>query len=60
MFEDFPWIKFGIISLVFVIPIIIYTDGMKWKLVYAIATPIGIYLAMAGKAIGKSHGPGGR
>ncbi len=53
------WIKFGILSLVLGIPIFIYTDGFKWKILFALATPIGIFLALSGKAIGKSHGMGG-
>ncbi len=59
MYDEFPWIKFGLLTLLFVIPIVIYTDGLKWKLLYSFAVPVGIYIALIGKSIGKSHGPGG-
>ena len=58
MYDEFPWIKFAILTLVFVIPIVIFTDGLKWKILYTLATPIGIYVALMGKTLGRSHGPG--
>lgn len=53
MYDEFPWIKFVILTIVFVVPIVIFTNGIKWKILYAFATPIGIYLALMGKGLRK-------
>ena len=55
MFEDFPWIKFTILTLLFGIPIFLMTPGLKWKLLYTLAVPIGVAIALGGKTI-RLHG----
>ncbi len=52
MFEDFPWIKFTILTLAFGIPIFLMTPGLKWKLLYTLAVPIGVAIALGGKTLG--------
>ncbi len=55
MFEDFPWIKFTILTLLFGVPIFLMTPGLKWKLLYTLAVPIGVAIALGGKTI-RLHG----
>ncbi len=50
-FDTGFWIKFGILTIAFVIPIWIMAPTLKWKLLFAFAVPIGIYVALVGKSI---------
>lgn len=48
--EEFSWVKFLILSVPGVIAMMIFVDGMKWKLMFSLAVPIGVGLALAGKS----------
>ncbi len=45
------WIKFGIVSLVFAVPIFMMAPTLKWKLIFTFAVPVGVFIALAGKSI---------
>lgn len=47
----FPWIKFIILSLAFGIPIFWFAPTIKWKMVFTLAVPIGVGVALMGKSI---------
>lgn len=49
--QGFPWIKFTILTILFVIPVVIWSPGMKWKLLFAVCVPIGVGLALSGKSL---------
>jgi len=53
MYDDygFPWIKFAILTILFAVPIFWFTPGLKWKLIFTLAVPIGTFFALAGKSI---------
>lgn len=55
MFEDFPWIKFVILSILMIIPMWIFAPTLKWKLLFSLCVPIGVGLALVGKSI-NMHG----
>lgn len=50
--EDFPWIKFAILSILFIVPIVMFAPGLKWKILFTICVPVGVGLALAGKSMG--------
>ncbi len=58
-YNSFPWIKFTILCLFLGVPILYFTPGLKWKMLFIIAVPVGVGFALVGKSIGKSHGAGG-
>ena len=55
MFDDynsgFPWIKFGILCVLLVIPIWMMAPTLKWKFLFAFSVPIGVGLALSGKSM---------
>ncbi len=56
------WGKFGLLSLVFMV--IIWkmggnTLGLTWRILFTLSAPVGVYLALAGKSVGKAHSVGG-
>lgn len=60
MFEDsnFPWIKFVILFIPLEAYVIWAAPGLKWGVLFTIGALIGVFTALSGKSIGKSHGPG--
>jgi len=48
---QFPWIKFGILTVLFSVPIFIMAPGVKWKILFMLATPVGVYLALSGRSL---------
>jgi len=60
MYEyGFPWIKFIILSILFDVPVWLWSPGLKWKLLLSMAVFIGVGLALAGKSM-KGVTPVGR
>ena len=59
MYDEFPWIKFAILTVGFGVPIFIMAPTIKWKILFSLAVPVGVWLALKGKTIGKDHGFGG-
>lgn len=55
MYNEFPWIKFSILTVAFIIPIVMMAPTIKWKILFALSVPVGVYFALAGKTIGRSH-----
>ncbi len=53
MFDDFPWIKFVILCVPLIIMMWLMADGLKWKLLFTLAVPIGVGLALTGKSLRK-------
>ncbi len=51
MFDDFPWIKFTIVSVPFIIMMWFMAPTLKWKLLFTLAVPVGVGLALGGKSI---------
>jgi len=51
MFEDFPWIKFTILCIPLIILMWFAAPSLKWKLLFTLAVPIGVGLALSGKSI---------
>jgi len=49
--QGFPWIKFSILTVAFVVPVVMMADGLKWKLLFAVCVPIGVGFALTGKAL---------
>ncbi len=49
--EEFPWIKFAILSIPLTILMLIFAPGMKWKLLYVVAVQVGVFLALSGRSI---------
>lgn len=60
MLDDFPWIKFTILSVPLIIMMWFMAPALKWKILFTFAVPVGVGLALSGKSIGKDHGLGGR
>lgn len=60
MYDEFPWIKFGILSAPLMVMMWFMAPTLKWKLLFIFAVPIGVYLALAGKTIGGNHKLGGK
>jgi len=48
---SFSWIKFFVLTILFTIPMWIFAPSIKWKLLFTVAVPIGVYLALAGKSL---------
>ncbi len=57
--EGFPWIKFTILTVPFVILMFFMAPTMKWKLLFAFCVPIGVGLALSGKSINLHKKKGG-
>ncbi len=55
MFEDFPWIKFTILTIPLIILMWAVAPTTKWKILFSLCVPIGVSLALAGKSI-NMHG----
>jgi len=53
---DFPWIKFTIICIPFIIFMWFAAPSIKWKILFTIAVPIGVGLAIGGKSINFHRG----
>ena len=51
----FPWIKFTVLCVPLIAMMLFMADGLKWKLMFSLAVPIGVYLALTGKSIGRKH-----
>lgn len=51
MFEDFPWIKFIILSVPLIILMWFVAPSVKWKILFSLCVPIGVWLALTGKSI---------
>ncbi len=49
--SGFPWIKFAILSIPLIILMWILAPSLKWKLLFTIAVPIGVGLALTGKSL---------
>ncbi len=55
MFDDmdFPWIKFSILSICFMV--LIWKMGgsldMLWRFGFVLCAPVGVYFALAGKSM---------
>ena len=53
MYDEFPWIKFGILCVVF-IAMIWFMGPMatvKWKLIFSASVPFGVGIALTGRTI---------
>ena len=50
-YDTIFWIKFGVLSLAFGIPIFIMAPGMKWKILFSLGVPVGIFTALSGKSL---------
>lgn len=59
MYDQFPWIKFTVLSLPFMALMLFMADGLKWKILFTLAVPIGVSLALMGKTLGRGHSVGG-
>lgn len=57
------WVKFIVLFIVFVIlPVWVFNFvdiSLLWKVGFTLAGVVGLYLALVGKSIGKSHSAGG-
>ena len=54
--------KFVILSLLFMIMIWkmgASSLGMAYRILFTLCAPVGVYFALAGKSVGKSHRAGG-
>lgn len=56
MFDyDFPWIKFTLLSVVFMVIIFFLCMktplGFLWKVGFILCAPVGVYFAIAGKSL---------
>ncbi len=49
--DDFPYIKFTILSIPLIIMMWFFAPTLKWKILYTIAVPIGVGLALTGRSI---------
>ncbi len=49
--SGFPWIKFIILTTIGVVAMLMFAPGLKWKLLFSLGVPIGIYLALVGKSM---------
>ncbi len=47
----FPWIKFVILSLPFMVGMFYFAPTLKWKILFALCVPVGVGLALAGKSL---------
>ena len=50
--EDFPWIKFIILSVLFSVPVFMMAPTLKWKLLFIVCVPVGVAIALSGKTLG--------
>lgn len=57
--EGFPWIKFAIITVPFIILMLYMADGWKWKILFSLCVPIGVGFALAGKSVNLHKRKGG-
>ncbi len=57
--EGFPWIKFSILTVAFIIPIVLMAPGIKWKLLFGLSVPVGVGFALAGKSVNLHKKKGG-
>lgn len=53
MYDEFPWIKFTILTVLFGGLILYFTPGLKWKITFALAVPVGVWGALAGYKLHK-------
>jgi predicted LPLAT superfamily acyltransferase len=55
MYDEFPWIKFSLLSLIFMV--IIWKLGGRletsWRIMFALCSPIGVYFALTGRSLRK-------
>ncbi len=53
----FPWIKFGIITVVFMVLIWKLAGGLDlmWRVMFTLCSPVGVGLALAGKSMRKRN-----
>ncbi len=56
------WVKFIVISLLFMV--LIWKMGgstlsTSWRVMFTLTAPVGVFFAIAGKSVGKSHSVGG-
>ena len=51
MFDDFPWIKFIVLCVPLIALMWWMAPSMKWKLLFTLAVPIGVGLALAGRSM---------
>ncbi len=49
--SEFPWIKFTILCIPLIIVMWLMAPTLKWKILYTIAVPIGVALALSGKSL---------
>ncbi len=61
LIETKTLIKFGILFLPLAVYIIFFTSNtLKWKVLLTFGSFIGVGIALAGKTLGRDHGPGGK
>ncbi len=49
--QGFPWIKFTVLSVPLIIIMFYYAPTLKWKLLFSVCVPVGVWLALAGKSL---------
>lgn len=49
--DSFPWIKFVILCLLFMVPIVIFAPGLKWKVLFVLCVPVGVGFALTGNSL---------
>ncbi len=51
--DDFPWIRFVLLSLGFVVLIWVMGKNLSfmWRVLFVLCAPVGVYLAISGKRI---------
>lgn len=54
-YEGFPWIKFTILTIPLIVMMFFMAPTLKWKLLFSLAVPVGVGLALSGKSI-NPHG----
>lgn len=56
--SDFPYIKFLVVAVPLVIVMLIWSPGLKWKMINSLGIVIGAALAVSGKSINLHRGRG--
>ncbi len=51
--EDFSWLKFIILTVPLIIIMWMFAPTIKWKILYSLCVPVGVYLALMGKSARK-------
>ena len=57
--EGFPWIKFTLITVPFIVLMLYMAPTMKWKILFSLCVPVGVGFALTGKSVNLHKKKGG-